>query len=72
MSGITHIALKAVPVQGIGGFETRAGENGFFLISGLESSTNVVLVLDGDRILHSRTVKTFGDHSDVTRIVIDL
>lgn len=51
--------VKAVPLTGTGDGESHVGGHGYFLISGLKASAYIVMVLQGDRILHQEVTKTF-------------
>ena len=51
--------VKAIAVNGIDGGETRVGESGYFLASGLEYSTYLVVVMQGEEVLHQQVVKTY-------------
>ncbi|MFN7995853.1 MAG: hypothetical protein U0Q18_19735 [Bryobacteraceae bacterium] len=63
--------VKATPVRGIGGNETRVTDHGYFLISGLDHSAYIVPVLDGENVLHEQIVRTDPAGSS-TRLDIDL
>jgi hypothetical protein len=54
--------LKAIPVRGSGGLETRV-RGGYFLLSGLLSGQYLVLVLDGATVLHTQVITV--RHGDV-------
>jgi hypothetical protein len=51
--------VKAVPIRGVVGGEGRVDNSGYFLISGLEVSTYLVIVMHGETVLHQEVVKTF-------------
>jgi len=71
-SSTKELWVKATPVRGIGGGEARVSNAGFFLISGLEYSTYIVAVLDGESILHQEIVKTFPVGSTSSKLDIDV
>jgi hypothetical protein len=64
--------VKATPVRGIGGGESRVSSAGYFLISGLEYSTYLVTVMDGENILHQKVVKTYPVGGTSSKLDIDL
>lgn len=64
--------VKAIPVQGSGGSEARVNSGGYFLISGLERTSYLVAVMQGETVLHHQIVKTFPITRQPTRIDIDL
>jgi len=68
----TELWVKATPVRGIGGTETRVSNSGHFLISGLDYSAYIVTVMDGESILHQQIVKTYPEGSSSTKLDIDL
>jgi hypothetical protein len=61
--------VKAISVRGTGGGEARVSHFGYFLISGLEHSTYLVLVMEREKVLHQR-VLTAGIHA--SQLTIDL
>lgn len=48
--------VKAIPLRGTGGFETKASLNGHFLLAGLPFSSYILLVLEDDKVVHQQTV----------------
>lgn len=48
--------VKAIPVRGIGASETKVGAYGFFLLTGLEHTEHLLLVMRGSRLLHQELV----------------
>ena len=51
--------VKVIALRGTEAREARVGDAGFFLISGLDYTTYLVVVMEGEKLLHQRTVKTF-------------
>lgn len=51
--------VKAVALRGIESSETRVSEGGFFLISGLRYTTYLLLIVEGDNVVHQQVVKSF-------------
>jgi len=64
--------VKAVAVRGIDGGEARVSGSGYFLISGLEYSTYVVMVMQGESVLHEQVVKTYPIGSSSSKLEIEL
>ena len=64
--------VKAIPVRGIGGGESRISNAGFFLVSGLDYSTYIVMVMDGQTILHQEIVKTYPVGTPSSKLEIDV
>lgn len=65
--------VKAIPIKGAIGSEARVGKRGHFLISGLEESTYVVLLLRGETVLHQQVVRTYSAELGASRdLKIDL
>jgi hypothetical protein len=65
--------VKAVPVRGTGGGEARVSKSGLFVISGLDLGRYLVLVLDGEKVVHEQLVLTYPVSSDVSaNLAIDL
>lgn len=64
--------VKAIPVQGAGGFETRVSDNGFFLISGLDTGAYLLVVMQGERAVHMETVRMPGHPATPLRLTIRL
>jgi hypothetical protein len=56
--------VKAVPVRGISGGEARVSSLGYFLISGLASSSYVLLVMEGETVLHQDVVRALPAGED--------
>jgi hypothetical protein len=56
-----NIWIKAVPLRGGGEVETRLTKRSEYLLTGLEYSDYLVLVMRGDEILTHKIVKTYGD-----------
>lgn len=48
--------VKAIPLRGLGGYETRAEPNGRFQISGLSQVPYVLLVVENDKVVHQQIV----------------
>jgi hypothetical protein len=63
--------VKAIPVRGVGGNEARVNSAGYFLISGLEYTSYLVAVMQGETALHQQLVKTYPVGSN-PRLDIDL
>ena len=59
----TDLWIKAIPLHGTGGSETRVSRYGAFQLAGLDSGEYVLIVLDGPSVTHTRTVKALGDLS---------
>ncbi|MBL8177046.1 MAG: hypothetical protein JNK48_20400 [Bryobacterales bacterium] len=49
--------IKAIPLRGSGGYETRAGPNGRFLFAGLPITEYVVLVLKDGEVVHQQILR---------------
>jgi len=49
--------VKIVPLQGVGGAESRVGRNGSFLVGGLDWGQYLLLVVDGQTIIHTASVE---------------
>ncbi|MGC4056311.1 MAG: hypothetical protein QM757_46515 [Paludibaculum sp.] len=65
--------VKAVPLRGVGGGEARVADTGHFLISGLNRSTYLLLVVDGETVVRQQVVKTFPiGPSGANKLVISL
>jgi hypothetical protein len=60
--------VKATPIRGAGGGETRVGRHGTFLIDGLDGGSYLLTVLDDTSVIHSETLSISGSKS----IVVDL
>ncbi|MDX2181109.1 MAG: hypothetical protein SFV18_16055 [Bryobacteraceae bacterium] len=56
----TEVWVKAVPLRGVGGFETRATPRGFYLLAGLEESDYVVMVVAEKAVLAQQVVSTLN------------
>ena len=67
--GPRELWVKLVPVLGSGGSEVRVGQNGTFLIGGLDDGDYLLLVLDGMSIIHTGTVQAAGESK---RVNVDL
>lgn len=48
--------VKAIPLRGVGGYETRAERNGRFRITGLSHVPHVLLVVEDDKVVHQQIV----------------
>ena len=57
--------VKAIPLRGIGGGEDRVSDAGYFLISGLEVSTYIVIVVRGEKVLHQQVARAGKDTSSL-------
>jgi hypothetical protein len=66
--GDREIWIKFVPVLGTGDVEVRVSRDGKFVASGLELEEYILLVLDGNSVVHSQTVQA----SARTNIEVDL
>jgi hypothetical protein len=65
--------VKAIPVRGIGGGESRLDKSGHFLISGLETTAYLMTVMQDETVLHQEVVKTYGaDGIGGSKLDIDL
>ncbi|QOY87510.1 hypothetical protein [Paludibaculum fermentans] len=65
--------VKAVPLRGVGGGEWRVADTGHFLISGLTHSAYLLIVMQGETVLHQQVVKTFpGQTPGANRLIIAL
>ncbi|MBI2681034.1 MAG: hypothetical protein HYX25_08525 [Candidatus Solibacter usitatus] len=53
--------VKVVPAIGSGGSEAPVSRNGKFLIAGLDGGDYLLLVLDGKSIIHTGTLRAFGE-----------
>jgi len=62
--------VKAIPVRGAGGSESRVTKSGYFLIAGLKASTYIVLVMDGEQVVHQQVVQPLSGES--ATLAIDL
>ena len=60
-AGERELWVKAIPLHGVGGSETRVGRYGTFLLAGLDSGEYLLIVLDGSSVVHTRAVKAAGD-----------
>jgi hypothetical protein len=60
-SGERELWVKAIPLHGVGGSETRVGRYGTFLLAGLDSGEYLLIVLDGSSVVHTRAVKVAGE-----------
>jgi len=60
-----ELFVKIVPVLGTGGGESRVGPGGEFLIDGLEFGNYLLIVLDGNKAVHTETVVT-RDRNPIT------
>jgi hypothetical protein len=70
--GTADLWVKIIPVRGIGGGEARVSPSGYFLVSGLEHSTFLVLVMRGESVVHQQLVKTYPVGTDTSRLSIEL
>jgi len=48
--------VKAIPLRGGGGYETRAERNGRFQISGLSQVPYVLLIVENDKVVHQQII----------------
>jgi hypothetical protein len=60
--------VKLVPLRGIGGVEVHVSRDGWFLASGLDDGEYLLLVVDGNAIVHTESV----DVPRSTRVTVDL
>ncbi len=63
--------VKAIPVRGTGDIESRVRDSGHFLISGLESSAYVLVVIQRATVLHHQVVQ-MPVRDDILNVSIDL
>jgi hypothetical protein len=59
--------VKVLPMRGPGGFESKVN-SGTFSISGLDAGDYVLMVLDGESVLHHRLVRVVG----TTKVSVEL
>jgi hypothetical protein len=64
--------VKAVSLRGVHGGESRVSESGFFLISGLGHTTHLLVVMQGEAVVHQQLVKVSRDGKNSTSVSIDL
>ncbi len=57
--------IKSVPVLGTGDLEVRVKRDGNFVVGGLEFGKYILLVLDGNSVVHSRTIPIDGRSANV-------
>lgn len=73
IAGRGELWVKAVPLRGVGGGESRVANTGHFLISGLNHTTYLLTVMEDEKVLHQQVVKTFPiGPSGVKRLAITL
>jgi hypothetical protein len=70
--GTGELWIKAIPVRGAGGGEALVSEPGYFLISGLEHTAYILLVMQGETVLHQQVVRTYPAGTDTSKLMIDL
>jgi hypothetical protein len=51
--------VKAIPARGLNVTESKVGPYGYFQVSGLDEGSTVLLVLRGDEVLATTTVRDF-------------
>jgi hypothetical protein len=59
-------------VRGTGGGEARVSDSGYFLISGLEYSTYLVIVMRGESVLHQQVIWSYPVGTDTSKLLIDV
>jgi hypothetical protein len=64
--------VKVIPLRGDGGGEARVSRSGYFMVSGLELSTYVVVVIQGEVVLHHQVVKTYPVGTDTSKLSINI
>ncbi|MCC6233869.1 MAG: hypothetical protein IT580_14575 [Verrucomicrobiales bacterium] len=52
--------VKAAPVRGAGGAEAPVGQDGSFLIRGLDDGQYFLLIADGNTVVHVQTLQLLG------------
>jgi hypothetical protein len=60
--------VKLVPLRGVGGIEVHVSRDGWFLASGLDDGPYLLLVVDGNAVVHAESV----DLPRSTRLTVDL
>lgn len=55
----TELWVKVISARGLTAGEARVGPYGYFQVSGLIPTANVVLVMQGDEVLATRNVRDF-------------
>jgi hypothetical protein len=63
-----ELFVKIVSVLGTGGGESRVGPSGDFLIGGLDFGNYLLIVMDGNKAIHTETVTAMDSKS----LVIDI
>jgi hypothetical protein len=54
--------IKVIPIFGTGGTESRVASSGDFEISGLDYGHYVLVVMDGDKAIHTETIVVRGEN----------
>lgn len=70
LSGLPNLWVKVVPVRGTGSAEARVSRNGYFLLSGLERTDYLLLLLRGEDVLYRDIVRTYPISRDTSRLII--
>ena len=64
--------VKVIPLRGSGGGEARVSPSGYFLVSGLERTTYVVVVMQREIVLHHQVVKSYPVGTDTSKLSINI